>query len=104
MATTPPAFKARHRTISSRSSASRGCTICAVPAYIPVRVVGQELRTHGIHTLIANVDAEAAVGKVCGALLRGEFFLVTVVHDKDEWRRHPSSSKPVRGQRAGQQA
>ena len=68
------------------------------PGLYPVRVVGQELRARGIHAgdiLIANADAEPMAGKVCVALLHGEFILATLIRDADEWWLRPSSGDPV---------
>jgi DNA polymerase V len=68
------------------------------PGIYPVRVVGQELRSRGIHAgdiLIANADSEPMAGKVCVALLHGEFVLATLVRENDEWWLRPSSGAPV---------
>lgn len=68
------------------------------PGLYPVRVVGQELRARGIHAgdiLIANADSEPVAGKVCVALLHGEFILATLIRDDDCWWLRPSSGDPV---------
>ena len=68
------------------------------PGIYPVRVVGQELRARGIHAgdiLIANADLEPVAGKVCVALLHGEFILATLLRDRDVWWLRPSNSAPV---------
>lgn len=68
------------------------------PGLYPVRVVGQELRARGIHAgdiLIANADSEPIAGKVCVALLQGEFILASLVRDGDEWWLRPSSGNAV---------
>lgn len=68
------------------------------PGLYPVRVIGQELRARGIHNgdiLIANSDSEPIAGKVCIALLHGEFILATLVRDDDSWWLRPSSGAPV---------
>ena len=68
------------------------------PGIYPVRVVGQELRSRGIHAgdiLIANADSEPIAGKVCVALLHGEFILATLTRDGETWRLRPSSGDPV---------
>lgn len=68
------------------------------PGLYPVRVVGQELRSRGIHAgdiLIANADSEPSAGRVCVALLHGEFILATLIRDGDDWWLRPSSGDPV---------
>lgn len=68
------------------------------PGLYPVRVVGQELRARGIHAgdiLIANADSEPVDGKVCVALLHGEFILATLIRDGEEWWLRPSLGSPV---------
>lgn len=68
------------------------------PGLYLVRVVGQELRSRGIHAgdiLIANADSEPTSGKVCVALLHGEFILATLIRDQDDWWLRPSSGSPV---------
>jgi DNA polymerase V len=68
------------------------------PGIYPVRVVGQELRSRGIHAgdiLIANADSEPVAGKVCVALLHGEFVLATLTRDRGEWWLKPSLGAPV---------
>lgn len=68
------------------------------PGLYPVRVVGQELRARGIHAgdiLIANADSEPAAGKVCVALLHGEFILATLLRDGEAWWLRPSSGNAV---------
>jgi len=68
------------------------------PGLYPVRVVGQELLSRGIHAgdiLIANADSEPIDGKVCVALLYGEFILATLIRDTDEWWLRPSSGSSV---------
>jgi SOS-response transcriptional repressor LexA len=68
------------------------------PGIYPVRVVGQELRSRGIHAgdiLIANADSEPVAGKVCVALLHGEFILASLVRDRGEWWLRPSKGEPV---------
>ena len=56
------------------------------PGLYPVRVIGQELRSRGIQAgdiLIANADSEPMSGKVCVALLHGEFILATLSRDAE---------------------
>ncbi|MFS0735597.1 S24 family peptidase [Sphingomonas sp. 1P06PA] len=68
------------------------------PGIYPVRVIGQELRSRGIHAgdiLIANAAAEPVAGKVCVALLHGEFILATLVRDGESWWLRPSSGNAV---------
>ena len=68
------------------------------PGLYPVRVVGQELRPRGIHAgdiLIANADSEPIAGKVCVALLHGEFILATLVREHNEWWLRPSTGGVV---------
>lgn len=68
------------------------------PGLYPVRVIGQELRARGIHAgdiLIANADSEPMAGKVCVALLHGEFILATLILDGEDWWLRPSSGDPV---------
>lgn len=68
------------------------------PGLYPVRVIGQELRARGIHAgdiLIANADAAPIAGKVCVALLHGEFILATLILDGEEWWLRPSSGDPI---------
>jgi SOS-response transcriptional repressor LexA len=68
------------------------------PGIYPVRVVGQELRARGIHAgdiLIANADSEPVAGKVCVALLHGEFVLATLIRDRGEWWLRASKGDPV---------
>ena len=65
------------------------------PGLYPVRVVGQELRTRGIHAgdiLIANAAAEPAPGKVCVALLHGEYVLATLIREDGAWFLRASSA------------
>lgn len=68
------------------------------PGIYPVRVVGQELRGRGINAgdiLIANADSEPVAGRVCVALLHGEFILATLQRDGESWWLRPSSGTPV---------
>ena len=68
------------------------------PGIYPVRVVGQELRARGIHSgdiLVANADSEPVAGKVCVALLHGEFILATLARDGEDWWLRPSAGPPI---------
>jgi DNA polymerase V len=52
------------------------------PGLYPIRVKGQELRSRGIHAgdiLITNADSQPVAGKVCVALLHGEYILATLI-------------------------
>jgi SOS-response transcriptional repressor LexA len=69
------------------------------PGLYPVRVVGQELRSRGIHAgdiLIANADSEPINGKVCVALLHGEFIRACLIRDQDDRSLCPSSGSPFK--------
>lgn len=68
------------------------------PGLYPVRVVGEELRSRGIHAgdiLIANAAAEPASGKVCVAFLHGEMILATLNLKDDAWWLTPSRGSPL---------
>lgn len=68
------------------------------PGLYPVRVVGEELRSQGIHggdILIANADSDPIAGKVCVAILHGEYMLARLVRENDVWWLRPSSGEPV---------
>lgn len=68
------------------------------PGLYPVRVVGHELRTRGIHAgdiLIANAGAEPAAGKVCVAFLHGEVILATLTRQDEAWLLRPASGAVV---------
>lgn len=68
------------------------------PGLYPVRVVGHELRTRGIHAgdiLIANAAAEPTSGNVCVAFLHGEVILATLTRKDDAWWLKPSSREPL---------
>lgn len=90
--------KARRRTISSQSSTWRRCSICDGLGLYPVRVIGHELRSRGIHAgdiLIANAAAEPVSGKVCVAFLKGEVILATLTRKDEGWWLKPSTSEPL---------
>ncbi len=68
------------------------------PGLYPVRVKGQGLRSRGIHSgdiLIANADSDPIAGRVCLALLHGEYVLGTLQHADDVWWLQPSNGAAV---------
>ena len=68
------------------------------PGLYPVRVVGHELRSRGIHAgdiLIANAAAEPVSGKVCVAFLQGEVVLATLTQKDEAWWLRPSVGDPL---------